>query len=91
MIVLAYLLSLPLAVSTLAVLYEFLDKQPSTPTLRRLTIRIAFMLLMYLAAGQAALYGLAAAFTTVIVLHLMAFWGLRLAVRASRSHWRLVK
>ncbi|MDA1077123.1 MAG: hypothetical protein O3A63_20610 [Proteobacteria bacterium] len=82
---LAFLLSLPLAVSTLAVGYEVLDRQPATQTLRRLTVRIAIMLIMYLVFGPAALYGLGGAFASIVALHLIAFWGLRLAVKVSGS------
>jgi hypothetical protein len=82
---LMYLISLPLAVSTIAVLYEFLDRAQSAVTLRRLAGRFAIMLLMYLAAQNAALLGLLAGFTTIVVLHLAAFWAFRLAVRQSGS------
>lgn len=75
MSVLIYLLSLPLAVSTWAVLLSMRDDVPAPEIILRLAWRASLVtLLTWLAGGyQPVVWAL----VTVVVLHSASFWGFR--------------
>ncbi|MCZ6657736.1 MAG: hypothetical protein O7C67_10600 [Gammaproteobacteria bacterium] len=75
MSVLIYLLSLPLAVSTWAVLLSMRDDVPAPEIILRLAWRASLVtLLTWLADGyQPVVWALA----TVVALHSASFWGFR--------------
>jgi hypothetical protein len=78
---LAYLVLLPLVVWLLGSVFSLLDHEDRTGTLRRIAWRSLPLLTIALLLGSAAARPVAAAFVTVLTLHVAWFFGVRLAIR----------
>jgi hypothetical protein len=81
---LVFLLGLPLAVYTLAGLFALIDFADRARALLLITLRVAINVLLLLAFGGHCWPWLVAAYTAVLILHLGAFAGLRIALGSGR-------
>ena len=77
MMILVYLVSLPIAVASLASVLAVRDGINGSWAMIRLVLLAAVVLLIVWLAGQAALAAVGYAFATVVVLHVAGFYAAR--------------
>ena len=82
--VVAFVISLPLAVSTLAGLFGIIDQANKATAVRNLSLRAGLVMLLLLLLPDGTRIWVGAAFLTVAGLHAAAFIGLRKAILSGR-------